>query len=159
MSLADPQSSPSAEHAGLLFVTILISLFSLAPGLAHLFELPRKMMLEREDYFTVQQIYSGWALFGYVLAAQFIALVMLAWAWHRQPEFLRAALTALSLLIAAQILFWTFTFPANTATRNWTEIPANWEALRRNWEFSHAAGALCQFGGLVYLIRASLRGG
>src|SRR6185312_13423057 len=105
----------SARHDGLLFAAILATLLSLAPGLAHFFELPRKMMLDRDVYFMVQQIYSGWALFGYVLAAQFICLVALAWLERGHRALFRAAVTALIFLIAAQTLFWTFTFPANSA--------------------------------------------
>ena len=36
----------------------------MAAGMAHLFELPNKIHLSREDYLTVQQIYRGWALLG-----------------------------------------------------------------------------------------------
>jgi hypothetical protein len=32
-----------------------------------LFELPNKIRLSQEQYFTVQGIYRGWALFGFVL--------------------------------------------------------------------------------------------
>jgi hypothetical protein len=40
------------------------------------------------------------------------------------------------------VVFWAFTFPANRATRNWTQAPRHWEALRRKWEYSHAASAV-----------------
>jgi hypothetical protein len=36
---------------------------------------------------------------------------------------------------------WTYTYPANRATDNWTLLPEDWQALRANWEYSHAAGA------------------
>ena len=150
------QFSP-ARHDGLLFAAILTTLFSLAPGLAHVFELPRKMMLDRDAYFTVQQIYAGWALFGYVLAAQLICLIALAWLDRQHREVFRAAVTALILLLVAQAVFWAFTYPANSATQNWTAIPGDWEVLRRNWEYSHAAGALCQFIGLWRLIAVAVR--
>jgi hypothetical protein len=44
-----------------------------------------------------------------------------------------SALAAFSCLVAAQIVFWTVTFPANQATHNWTVIPANW--MRRADDF------------------------
>jgi len=62
----------------LFFLAILATLLSLAPGLAHVFELPRKLALSREAYFAVQQIYAGWELFGIVILIQLGALVLLA---------------------------------------------------------------------------------
>jgi hypothetical protein len=35
-----------------------------------------------------------------------------------------------------------WTFPANQATANWTDMPDNWSELRRQWEYSHAANAV-----------------
>jgi hypothetical protein len=144
----------SRSYDTLFFIAILASLLSLAPGLAHLFEMPRKLGLPREAYFTVQQIYSGWDLFGFAIAAQLIALVLLAWRARHDYYVFRPALAALAFLAAAQALFWTFTFPANLATANWTAIPADWEDLRLSWEYSHAGGALCQLFGLLSLIGA-----
>ncbi len=53
-----------------------------------------------------------------------------------------------------QVLFWTFTFPANQLTENWTLVPDNWAALREQWEYSHAASALLNLVALVALIAA-----
>src|SRR5581483_8136709 len=138
----------------LFFVAILASLISLAPGLAHLFELPRKMALPRDAYFTVQQIYAGWDLFGISIVAQLIAIALLAFRTMGEHRVFRLVVAALLLLIAAQALFWLFTFPANIATRNWTVMPADWQALRRQWEYSHLGGALCQAAGFFCLIGA-----
>lgn len=144
----------SRSHDTLFFIAVLATLVSLAPGLAHLFEMPRKLGLPRDAYFTVQQIYSGWELFGVVILVQLAVLVLLVWRARREHYVFRPALAALLFLIAAQILFWTFTFPANVATNNWTLKPADWEDLRLSWEYSHAAGALCQLFGLLSLIGA-----
>jgi hypothetical protein len=138
----------------LFFLAILATLLSLAPGLAHVFELPRKLTLSRDAYFTVQQIYAGWDLFGIVLVLQLLALVLLAWRSAREYYVFRPVLAALLLLLAAQALFWLFTFPANADTANWTRAPSDWAALRAQWEWSHAAGALCQFLGFCSLLTA-----
>ncbi|HVV28648.1 MAG TPA: hypothetical protein VHC40_11850 [Rhizomicrobium sp.] len=138
----------------LFFLAILATLISLAPGLAHLFELPRKMDFSQEVYFTVQQVYSGWSLFGIAIAVQFVTLVLLAWQSASEYYVFRPVMAALLLLIAAQALFWTFTYPANSATQNWTVSPPDWAVLRLRWELSHAAGALCQLAGLLSLIGA-----
>ena len=63
---------------------------------------------------------------------------------------------AVLCLTAAQIIFWTYTFPANVATENWTKVPEDWEALRWRWEYSHAAGAVCQILAMCALILAVL---
>jgi hypothetical protein len=50
------------------------------------------------------------------------------------------------LCVAAMFaIFFTWTYPANQATDNWTTIPANWEQLRREWEYSHVVNALVTF--------------
>jgi len=67
------------------------------------------------------------------------------------------AAIALAGLVAAQVVFWVWTFPANQATGNWTQQPANWEALRTQWEYSHLAGAAFQTLAMVALITAVLR--
>jgi hypothetical protein len=61
-----------------------------------------------------------------------------------EPVVFRAVVVALASLVLAQAVFWTWTFPANKATDNWTAIPDNWEILRKNWEYSHLAGAVFQ---------------
>src|SRR3569833_802022 len=138
----------------LFFAAIAATLISLAPGLAHLLELPRKMALPRDDYFMVQQIYAGWALFGIAILVQRIAIALRAFRSMGDRRVFRPVMGALLLLIAAQVLFWHFTFPANTATHNWTVMPADWQVLRRQWEYSHLGGAMCQAAGLLCLIAA-----
>ncbi|HEY4078423.1 MAG TPA: hypothetical protein VGM26_15950 [Rhizomicrobium sp.] len=138
----------------LFFIAILATVGALAPGLAHLFELPRKMALTHDAYFAVQQIYAGWQLFGIVIVVQFVSLALLAWQSASEYYVFRPVLVALVLLILAQALFWLFTFPANTATHDWTQTPADWPMLRHQWEYSHAAGAICQLLGLCSLISA-----
>lgn len=49
------------------FLAIVLIAVSLVPGGAHLIELPNKMGLDRDSYFTVQQIYRGWALAAFPL--------------------------------------------------------------------------------------------
>ena len=154
----------SSGYDFLFFTAILATLVSLAPGLAHLFELPNKLSLSREQYFTVQQIYRGWELFGIAVLVQAVSLCMLAWRSAREYFIFRPVMAALILLVLAQLLFWLFTFPANSLTQNWTAVPADWDMLRRQWEYSHALGAACQLlclcclvGALFARVRASGR--
>ena len=50
-------------------------------------------------------------------------------------------LDAFLCMTGTQVLFWTFTYPANQQTRNWSVLPENWLALRQQWEYSHDASA------------------
>ena len=64
------------------FLAVALTALALVPGGAHLFELTSKIGLPQEQYFTIQNIYRGWALFGFVwfgaLAAN-LALAGLLW--------------------------------------------------------------------------------
>ena len=66
---------------------------------------------------------------------------------------------ALACVLAAQGVFWAFTYPANVATNNWTVVPDTWASLRQQWEYSHAAGAAFQLLGFCLLISAVLSRG
>jgi hypothetical protein len=50
------------------FLGLLFAALALAPALAHLLELPNKIDLPRDEYLTVQQIYRGSALLGFIVA-------------------------------------------------------------------------------------------
>jgi hypothetical protein len=65
-------------------------------------------------------------------------------------------LTGFLCIAGTQVVFWTFTFPANQATGNWTMLPENWMALRAQWEYSHAASAVLNLIALVALILSVL---
>jgi hypothetical protein len=49
---------------------LAIALLAFVPGGAHLAEMAVKMGLTQESYFTVQQIYRGWSLFGIAIFAR-----------------------------------------------------------------------------------------
>jgi hypothetical protein len=140
-----------------LTVALLASLVMLGPALAHAFELPNKIGLPRDQYFIVQQIYRGWDMFAVVLLIQVVALAAAAWLTRRQDQVVRPVVVTLLCVVAAQILFWVFTFPANAATTNWTVQPEDWQRLRRDWEYSHLAGAILQSIGVLGLIVALIR--
>ena len=136
-----------ARFSGLLFAAL-----ALAPGLAHLLELPNKIGLSRDDYLTVQQLYRGWALLGFVVAGALLSTLILMIMVRNRPKEFAFTLVAFVCIVGAQIVFWTFTFPANQQTDNWTVLPENWMALRAQWEYSHAAGAVLGLIALISLI-------
>jgi len=73
-----------------------------------------------------------------------------------RPKAFGLALTGFLRLAGTQVVFWTFTFPANQATGNWTTLPENWMALRAQWEYSHATSAVLNLIALVALILSVL---
>jgi hypothetical protein len=138
------------------FVALLATSFALGGALAHAFELPNKIGLGRDAYFTVQTIYSGWDCLAYVLAVELAGIFAVIFFYRAEPRVFWSACVALGGLAGAQIVFWAWTFPANRATENWTSQPANWELLRRQWEYSHLAGAGFQTIAMAALIIAVL---
>jgi hypothetical protein len=138
------------------FSSLLLAALALAPALAHLLELPNKIGLAREEYLTVQQIYSGWALLGIVAVAALLSTLALAVMTRGRPREFRPALVAFLCIVGTQAVFWTFTYPANQATNNWTVLPDNWMSLRTQWEYSHAASAVLNLVALLAVIRSVL---
>src|SRR5262245_21402541 len=139
-----------------MFVALLSTALALGGALAHLLELPNKIGLPRDDYFTVQHIYDGWNQLAYVLGFQFLSILASISLSRGSRRILWPVIIALAFLVAAQGVFWVFTYPANAATANWTEIPLDWEHWRRQWEYSHAVGAVFQLGSFCALAVAAL---
>jgi hypothetical protein len=134
------------------FFALLFASLALGPAMAHLLELPNKISLSREAYLTVQQIYSGWALLGVVVFGALISTLTLTILVRKRAYEFPLSLAAFLCIAGTQVIFWTFTFPANQQTSNWTVLPDNWEALRTQWEYSHAASALLNLIAVVTLI-------
>jgi hypothetical protein len=114
----------------------------LGRALAHAFELSAKMNLPRDEYFIIQQVYRGWSSISLPLVVvQLIALVTTAYLVRREPRVVVPTALAILFVLGAQVLFWTYTYPANVATANWTVPTDDWVRLRRVWEYSHLARA------------------
>jgi predicted small integral membrane protein len=138
------------------FIAIILTALALVPAGAHVLELPNKIGLGRDDYMVVQQIYRGWAFAGIILIGAlisngFVAVLMR----HRKAPAMCAAAAAL-LIGTGLAIFFTWTFPANQATANWTVAPADWSVLRRQWESAHAANAAATFLALCCAVLAAL---
>jgi hypothetical protein len=127
------------------FLALVLTALALVPAGAHLFALANKISLAQEQYFIVQNIYRGWALFGIVWIGALLANFALAVLLRGRGRPFVLALIAGLCVVAMFAIFFTWTYPANQATDNWTTIPADWERLRRQWEYSHAANALVTF--------------
>jgi hypothetical protein len=66
------------------------------------------------------------------------------------------ALLAFLLVAATLLVFFTWTYPANQATSNWTEVPADWQELRLQWEYAHATNAILTFIALCAVTLSTL---
>lgn len=139
------------------FIALAATTFALGGALAHVYELLNKIDLPRDEYFIVQKAYRGWALLGWVLGVELFSIIVLAAMSRHERHILTPLGVALACLIASQVVFWTFTFPTNVATENWTRAPEIWEGLRAQWEYSHAVGAVFQLGVMSALVVAVLR--
>lgn len=142
----------------LRFASVMLTAIAMAGGFAHLLELPRKIEMSREDYLTVQQIYRGWALLGIAVLAALLSSVLLAFTVRENSAELYLTLAAAVCIVISLIVFFTFTFPTNRQTANWTALPENWQRLRRRWEYSHAVGAALYFLALSLLTLSLLVG-
>jgi ABC-type Fe3+-siderophore transport system permease subunit len=134
------------------FFSAMLTALILGAGLAHLYSLPNKISLSREEYAAVQQIYTGWAWLGVVLVAAIVCTLAAAVMLRRRPKALVLTLIALGCISASLVVFFQYTYPANQQTGNWTILPANWQDLRAQWEYSHAVNAglyLCALSALT----------
>ena len=93
----------------------------------------------------MQGIYRGGALFGLVLFPAVIVDLVLAILQRHRPAAFWLALAGFLAMAATLAIFFTWTYPANVATSDWTVAPADWADLRRHWEYAHAANAVLTF--------------
>ena len=128
----------------------------LIPAGAHFFELANKMSLSTAEYITTQKIYAGWSFFGVVIIAAIVFTLMHTLMVRAERTAFLLSLTALLCLGATQVIFWTFTYPMNAATNNWSVIPQDFEAARLQWEYSHAVNAVLTFVALVTITLSTL---
>jgi hypothetical protein len=141
------------------FLALVLTALALVPSGAHFFELPNKIGLPQDAYFTVQGIYRGWALFGVVLFGALLANLLLAIILRRRRRPAGLAFAAFILIGATLAIFFAWTYPANRATDNWTTAPSNWSALRTQWEYSHAANAVLTLLAFCAVALSALTGG
>lgn len=138
------------------FLAIVLTALALIPAGAHLAALPNKIALPQAAYFTVQGIYRGWAVLGWLWPAALVANGLVAIGARSQPWPFRLAVLAALCFALMLAIFVLWTLPANQATHNWTIVPGGWEALRRQWEYSHAANTAIAFAALCLATGSAL---
>lgn len=127
------------------FLAIVLLGLILIPSGAHLFTLSNKIGLAQDQYFIVQNIYRGWALFGAVIFPALIVTALLAWVSRENPPAMWLAFLAALCIASSLAVFFIWVYPANVATENWMSVPADWMTLRRQWEYGHVASAILTF--------------
>ena len=140
----------------LRILALVLTAISLVPSAAHLFELPGKIGLDEEAYFTVQSIYAGWAFFAVPIFAAIIlnaVLALLSAGAMRRP----AGRSPPAFSSPQPRHFVHFVFPGNSETQNWTTRIAGWRTLRTNWQYGHAAGAVIVFLAFLATCMATVR--
>lgn len=138
-------------------LSLTFAALALVPTGAHLAEFAHKIVLPPSEYLVVQQIYAGWALFGFLMAGALISTGVLTVLVRKQSRTRALTLAAFACIVATQAVFWIFTQPVNRATGNWTVLPENWLSLRTQWEYSHAASAVLNLAALLALVLAVTR--
>ena len=157
---ARPRQRAHARGSNIaFFVALLAAAMMLGPTLAHALSLPNKIGASGDEYFAMQRVYDGWANVAWLISVEFTGLLAVTIIHWSDKRVLTPTLIAFASVIAGQVIFWLFTFPANQATENWTTQPADWDALRDQWEYSHLAGAVLQSVAMAALIIAVLRRG
>jgi len=114
------------------------------------------MYLSVPEYMTTQKIYAGWSFFGVAIIAAILFTLTHTLMVRAERAAFFLSLTALLCLGATQVIFWTFTYPMNVVTNNWTINPQDFEAARRQWEYSHAVNAVLTFVALVTITLSTL---
>jgi hypothetical protein len=79
----------------------------------------------------------GSRCWGAPLSTLILTILVRKW-----PNEFALSLVAFLCIVGTQVVFWTFTFPTNQQTSNWTVLPENWTTLRMQWEYSQAASAV-----------------
>ena len=133
-------------------VTMLLLVLTLGASLAHLYALPNKIQMSRDEYLVAQKIYSGWILVGVANIGAVLCSVVLAIRSRHVPGVAVLNWIAAGAMCLGFAVFMTFTFPANQATQNWTVLVTGWESLRAQWEYSHATAALLYLLAFIALV-------
>jgi len=142
-------------------VNLAFAVLAALPPLAHVLEMPNKLVLDGPLWLAIQQhLYRGWGPF-YGGPVEIIALattLMLLVVRRRDPALMR--LTLLGALAYAGMIaaFFVFNNPVNVALNGWTPstLPPDWASYRLRWEIGHALAAILSVAAIASLVRAWL---
>jgi len=146
----------------LQIVTATLVGIAMTPALAHALELPGKMRLSRDEYFSVQRIYyPGFTMAGIAEPASLIASTALLLVTPSGSLSFWLTVLTLAALAAMQAVYWLSVHPVNRVWLKNEKLGAagaeffgmdrrksetagersDWTTLRDRWEYSHAVRA------------------
>jgi hypothetical protein len=139
-------------------IALTLAAFGLAPGAAHLMELPVKLGYSAEFYAEVTSTLYAWfgIAGGIIQVAAMLTVAALAFRFRHSPVAGLCVATAAALFIS--LLLWSvLVAPVNSA---WAELPPNdtsafaaaYEQLRPRWEFGHLAAFVAWVTGWFGLV-------
>ena len=149
----------------LTFATVLLAALGLAPGFAHLLEMPIKLQYAPQLYQQVTStLYAWFGIVGGAVQVAAIASVFLLMARRRRSPHLASGFAmrvALVALLASLLAWGAFVAPVNarwasaTAARD-VDLPALYAQLRVRWEYGHLVAHALWFVGFCALLRGVL---
>lgn len=146
-----------------LALALTLAALGLAPGAAHVMELPIKLGYPPELYARVTSTLYAWygIAGGAIQVGTALVVGALALRVRRTPVAGLAAASAAAFLIS--LLLWgALVAPVNSS---WAEVPrdnlaalaAAYERLRPRWEYGHLAAFLAWFAGWLGLVGVACR--
>jgi hypothetical protein len=137
----------------------MLAALTMGMALCHLLEMPAKMTYEGALWLTLLQTLYG--AFGptsaFVETGAVTTAVVLAFFVRKHRSVFSWTLLGALCLIAANVAWWIWVFPVNSAMSALTPetLPADWTSLREQWEYTHAARAVLQtiaLGAIVFSV-------
>jgi Domain of unknown function (DUF1772) len=157
-------------------LSVLTVVGATIPSLAHALELPGKMRLTKDQYYSTQRIYyPGFTFAGFAEPVAIIVTAVLLMVMPSGSADFWLTLVALVGLIGMHAAYWLFTHPVNkfwVEGQNLSRVgagffsfgsrgsgsvdgrPASWTELRNRWEYSHVMRAGLSTVSLVSLLIA-----
>ena len=155
---ADTAHAGSSAMFVLRFLALVLTAISLVPSAAHLFELPGKIGLDERRISRSRASMPAGRSSRFRSSRRSSSTRRSpspsAGAISRRP---RWSLASAVLIALSLVTFFTWVFPGNRATKNWTSPTGNWMALRTHWEYGHAAGAAIVFLAFLATCIATVR--
>ena len=160
---ADSSRNHDMRPSTLRFPTLLLAALGLAPGAAHVLELPAKMQYSPDLYASVTS--TLYAFFGSVGAVIQVAAVICAFFdayLVRKTAMFRMALWGALFLALSLVLWGVLVAPVNSAwAEAWSTAPQSvvsvYAQLRSRWEYGHVAAFAAWLVGYCALQLSVLR--
>jgi hypothetical protein len=145
----------------LRFITILLASLAMGMHLAHVLELPPKLMLAPELYLAIQtRLYGLFGSVGPVFeVGALLGAAALAYQLRGTPAF-PFTLTSAAAVLLSLAVWLVFVLPVNGPINQWaaTQVtPPDWMRLRSQWQFAQAGIFVFHLVGFSALVYSVLR--